>query len=54
MCKESNTINRRHILKATVGCMMGASLSPQVFSKKLDMPDNRPVPPGKDPSPEQM
>jgi tRNA(Arg) A34 adenosine deaminase TadA len=54
MCKDSRNINRRHILKASAGALLGASLSPKVFSKGTFVSEQRPTPPGKDPSPEQM
>ena len=54
MDHKNPAFNRRRMLQLTGVSMVGASLSPKLFSKEIAMADNRPSPPGKDPSPVQM
>jgi tRNA(Arg) A34 adenosine deaminase TadA len=54
MDQNNQVFNRRKMLKIAGLSLVGSSLSPKLFSKEMGMPDNRPTPPGTDPSPEQM
>jgi tRNA(Arg) A34 adenosine deaminase TadA len=54
MDRKNQSFNRRQMLQLAGVSIVGSSLSPMVFSKDVAMSDNRPSPPGKDPSPDQM
>jgi tRNA(Arg) A34 adenosine deaminase TadA len=54
MDHKKQAFNRRRLLQLAGLSIVSSSLCTALFSKEMTMPDNRPTPPGKDPSPEQM
>jgi tRNA(Arg) A34 adenosine deaminase TadA len=54
MDHKIQSFNRRRMLQLAGVSIVGSSLSPKLFSKEVAMSDNRPYPPGKDPSSDQM
>ena len=54
MDQNNRVFNRRRMLQLAGLSIVVSGLSPKLFSKEMARPDNRPTPPGKDPSPTQM
>jgi tRNA(Arg) A34 adenosine deaminase TadA len=54
MFHKIQSFNRRRMLQLAGVSIVGSSLSQKLFSKEVAMSDNRPYPPGNDPSSDQM
>jgi hypothetical protein len=54
MDHKIQSFNRRRMLQLVGISIVGSSLSTKLFSKEIAISDNRPYPPGKDPTSDQM
>lgn len=54
MDRENTSFSRRRMLQYLGFSIVGSSLSPMLSSKEIASADSRPIPPGKDPQPDQI